>query len=43
MAKFIYKAMDAAGKVVEGTMSAETKMDLISSLKSKNLVILSIR
>ncbi|WP_413853789.1 type II secretion system F family protein [Candidatus Ruminimicrobium bovinum] len=43
MAKFIYKAMDITGKVVDGVMDASSKMDLISTLKSKNLVLLSVK
>ena len=43
MSKFSYKAMDVTGKVVDGVADASSKMDLISTLKSKNLVLLSVK
>jgi len=43
MAQFIYKAMDSTGKVINGTAESSSKMDLVSALRSKNLVLLSIK
>jgi len=43
MARFLYKAMDSTGKIVNGVVDASSKANLISELKSKNLVLLSLK
>jgi len=43
MTQFIYKAMDSSGKIVNGTANSSSKMDLMSSLRSQNLVLLSVK
>lgn len=43
MSKFLYKAMDSSGKIINEVVNASSKADLISSLKAKNLILLSIK
>lgn len=43
MTQFLYKAMDSTGKIIDGIANSSSKMDLISTLRAKNLVLLSVK
>lgn len=43
MTKFYYKAMDSTGKVIDGSLEASSKAELMSVLKYKNLLLLSVK
>ncbi len=42
MTKFIYKARDRAGKLIEGVMPANTSREVVTALSSRDLIAVSV-